>query len=182
MVAGDVERVMEITCGLPEAPQWSAAAWRSALEPEGALRRVALVVESFPFPSKIFTDTKNGENLPELEPSAQQKSPGPDSHYKTGPGRVFGLTVASFLGFQAELELIAVSTEAQRQGVARRLWAALAGDLAGLGVTEVLLEVRQSNRAARGLYDALGFRQAGIRPRYYADPVEDAVLMTVRLP
>ena len=42
---------------------------------------------------------------------------------------------------------------------------------------EILLEVRASNQAALGFYRSLGFSETGRRPGYYADPVEDAVLM-----
>ena len=42
----------------------------------------------------------------------------------------------------------------------------------------VTLEVRLSNQAARGLYGKFGFRPVGIRPRYYSDNNEDALIMT----
>jgi ribosomal-protein-alanine N-acetyltransferase len=44
------------------------------------------------------------------------------------------------------------------------------------------LEVRVSNRAAQGLYRSFGFREVGIRPKYYADNGEDALLMDLELP
>ena len=40
------------------------------------------------------------------------------------------------------------------------------------------LEVRLSNLAARRLYEKYGFRPVGIRPRYYSDDNEDALIMT----
>jgi ribosomal-protein-alanine N-acetyltransferase len=40
------------------------------------------------------------------------------------------------------------------------------------------LEVRLSNDAARQLYARFGFRPVGIRPRYYSDNGEDALIMT----
>jgi ribosomal-protein-alanine N-acetyltransferase len=43
------------------------------------------------------------------------------------------------------------------------------------------LEVRRSNEAALALYRALGYRQVGVRPRYYAEEGEDAILMTLDL-
>jgi ribosomal-protein-alanine N-acetyltransferase len=43
------------------------------------------------------------------------------------------------------------------------------------------LEVRRSNVAAIGLYAALGFRTVGMRPKYYADNQEDAVVMIMDL-
>jgi ribosomal-protein-alanine N-acetyltransferase len=42
----------------------------------------------------------------------------------------------------------------------------------------VTLECRISNGAARALYEKYGFRQVGVRARYYSDNQEDAVLMT----
>jgi [ribosomal protein S18]-alanine N-acetyltransferase len=97
-------------------------------------------------------------------------------------GKVSAFAVASLLPSQAELEMIAVASEAQRQGVARLLFAALAKELKTRQVTEVCLEVRTSNRPALALYRSLGFAETARRPRYYADPVEDAVLLSLRLP
>lgn len=39
------------------------------------------------------------------------------------------------------------------------------------------LEVRVSNRAAITLYERMGFTRNGIRPRYYSDNAEDALIM-----
>lgn len=92
-----------------------------------------------------------------------------------------GFLVASLLPPEAELETIAVVAEGQRRGVARRLWTAAAEQLRAAGVTEVNLEVRASNGAALGFYRAQGFVETGGRPRYYADPEEDAILLRKRL-
>ena len=43
---------------------------------------------------------------------------------------------------------------------------------------EATLEVRLSNLAARRLYEKYGFRPVGLRPRYYSDDNEDALIMT----
>ena len=96
-------------------------------------------------------------------------------------GKVMGLTVASLLPPQAELEIIAVDAQFQRRGLARKLFAELAGKLQLAGVTEVDLEVRASNQPALGLYRRLGFKENGRRQRYYHDPIEDAVLMRLGL-
>ena len=42
---------------------------------------------------------------------------------------------------------------------------------------EYTLEVRPSNAHAITLYERLGFRPAGRRPRYYRDNGEDALIM-----
>ncbi|MGB8260217.1 MAG: ribosomal protein S18-alanine N-acetyltransferase, partial [Terracidiphilus sp.] len=88
-----------------------------------------------------------------------------------------GFAVASVLAPEAELETIAVAPAWQRQGVARQLLAALLGALARAGAQELRLEVRASNLPALALYRAAGFREAGRRPRYYANPEEDALLL-----
>jgi len=49
-----------------------------------------------------------------------------------------------------------------------------------LNVTDYTLEVRVSNVAAIGLYKKLGFEEAGVRPRFYEKPVEDALIMWKR--
>jgi ribosomal-protein-alanine N-acetyltransferase len=96
-------------------------------------------------------------------------------------GNLAGFAIASVVVPQAELETIAVAEAYQRRGVALRLFAALAGELSEAQAADVLLEVRASNRPALGLYRALGFEEGGRRPRYYADPVEDAVLLKMCL-
>jgi ribosomal-protein-alanine N-acetyltransferase len=46
-----------------------------------------------------------------------------------------------------------------------------------LGATRATLEVRASNGGARRLYERLGFRVEGVRPSYYTNPVEDALIL-----
>lgn len=96
-------------------------------------------------------------------------------------GRIVGFAVAGLVAPEAELETIAVSAKAQRQGVGALLLRALAEELRTERVTGLILEVRASNRAALGFYRAQGFIETGRRPRYYADPEEDAVLMGLNL-
>ena len=92
-----------------------------------------------------------------------------------------GFAIARLLPPEAELETIAVARGSQRQGIGRRLFAALAAELEAWNVTEVVLEVRASNLPAIGLYRKLGFLETGLRKGYYVDPTEDAVLMSLRL-
>jgi ribosomal-protein-alanine N-acetyltransferase len=99
----------------------------------------------------------------------------------SGTGAVVGFAVAGLVPPEAELETIVVAAGFQRRGVARRLFEAMADDLGRWQVREVLLEVRQSNVAAQGFYRSVGFVEEGRRPGYYADPIEDAVLMRLRL-
>jgi len=70
---------------------------------------------------------------------------------------------------------VAVAPERRRRGTASRLISRLiaeAGD-----ELPFTLEVRVSNRDAIAMYEKLGFRSAGVRPRYYQDNGEDALIM-----
>jgi ribosomal-protein-alanine N-acetyltransferase len=92
-------------------------------------------------------------------------------------GEVFGqIGVRHVLG-ELHITTIAVRPEYRRRGHARALiGAALA---AFPDASHVHLEVRPTNVKAIALYESLGFKETGRRPRYYGD--EDAVLMTLNL-
>ena len=66
----------------------------------------------------------------------------------------------------------------RRQGIGERLLLALLDLARARGADEGTLEVRPSNKAARRLYEKYGFRNAGVRPGYYTDNHEDALIMT----
>ena len=70
---------------------------------------------------------------------------------------------------------VAVTPERRRAGVARRLITRLVEK--GGGKLPFTLEVRISNQPAITMYERLGFRSAGVRPRYYQDNGEDALIM-----
>ena len=112
-----------------------------------------------------------------------EAAPGRIALVVEGPaaGMVAGFAVASLLPPEAELEMIAVAPEAQRRGLARQLFFSLAAELRTAEVIGVMLEVRATNQPALELYRRLGFVETGHRPRYYHDPVEDAILMCLRL-
>jgi len=70
---------------------------------------------------------------------------------------------------------VAVDPARRRRGIATALLAAL---LERVGAdARLTLEVRTSNASAIALYERFGFRSAGVRPRYYQDNGEDAVIM-----
>lgn len=101
---------------------------------------------------------------------------------ETAASRIAGFLVAVLIPPEAELESIAVAAEFQRRGVARGLFAELNHQLAARNCSEVLLEVRVSNQAGRAFYQAIGFVEIGLRSGYYADPIEDAILMRLEIP
>lgn len=92
-------------------------------------------------------------------------------------GYAGGQIVAGML----QLFKIAVAPHAQRHGVASSLLAQLADDARNLGATEMTLEVRASNSAARAFYEHMNLVFQGMRPGYYQDG-EDAAIYTGPLP
>lgn len=70
---------------------------------------------------------------------------------------------------------IAVDPERRASGVAGQLMRRLIDE--SHGTLPFTLEVRVSNHRAIGMYERFGFRSAGVRPRYYHDNGEDALIM-----
>ena len=95
---------------------------------------------------------------------------------------VSGETVLGYVGSQtvlgeADMMNIAVAEYARRQGIAQALVDTLCSRLREKNVAFLTLEVRASNDAAAALYEKLGFRQVGLRPKYYYHPTEDARIL-----
>ena len=79
---------------------------------------------------------------------------------------------------EAHVTTFAVEPRWRRRGVGERLLLALIDIAEARRAREATLEVRLSNVPARRLYEKFGFRPVGIRPRYYSDNGEDALIMT----
>lgn len=79
---------------------------------------------------------------------------------------------------EADITRIAVLPQFRRRGIGSLLLKELIGYAARRGIVRLQLEVRESNAAARLLYERFGFVTDGIRKRYYRHPTEDAVLMS----
>lgn len=79
---------------------------------------------------------------------------------------------------EAHITTFAVLPLWRRRGIGGRLLLALIDLAVEHGARVATLEVRISNAAARALYQRFGFRPVGVRPRYYSDNAEDALIMT----
>ena len=75
----------------------------------------------------------------------------------------------------ATFENMAVSGSARRHGLGTRLLGEFLDRARGTGAEMVFLEVRESNHAARALYEKWAFVQSGRRKGYYRGPDEDAL-------
>ena len=92
-----------------------------------------------------------------------------------------GYLMARLSGEEGEILNLAVLPGYRRRGVGRDLLERGLALLIASGVREAYLEVRESNLAARDLYLGFGFRPVGVRPHYYRNPREDALVLRARL-
>lgn len=146
----DLAQVRELAAACPEAPQWPDGVYSTYLpagEP-GPIRRAALVAE------------RDGAILGFAAVTLLLDPPG-------------GGTAEN----RCELDSIAVSPAARRQGIGVVLLRSVLAWAAENGARRLSLEVRAGNTAALALYQRIGLRLEGRRPRYYLNPEEDAVLL-----
>jgi ribosomal-protein-alanine N-acetyltransferase len=87
-----------------------------------------------------------------------------------------GFVIARVLDDEWEIENIVIAGPARRRGLGTRLLGELLDLARGQGAAAVFLEVRESNHAARALYEKWAFLESGHRRRYYRHPEEDAIL------
>lgn len=96
---------------------------------------------------------------------------------RTAEWLVAGYCAAWFLRGEVHINNVAVRPECRRQGLGGQLVRHVLAAAAAEGHRRATLEVRRSNYPARRLYEALGFRVAGVRKDYYSEPVEDALVL-----
>jgi [ribosomal protein S18]-alanine N-acetyltransferase len=154
MTEGDLPAVLAAAAESPEAPRWQPTAFAPYLasDPNPLLRRAAFVAE----------------------PAADGSVPG-----------VIGFAVATLVlandksdpENRCELDSVIVHPAARRRGAGAALLRNLLAWAIQHGARRLVLDVRASNARALRLYQRFGLRVEGRRPRYYADPEEDALLL-----
>ena len=185
MSLGDISQVMEIEKGSFPA-MWPPTAFKRELQ-HNRLARYLVAVERGP-------QAEDQAPPPFATSSGPTVRPGGLGRWLTELRHLFGgeeetepppphELVVGFVGVwlmaeEAHIVTIAVRPDYRRRGVGELLLIA-ALELAALNNRSlVTLECRASNLAAQTLYEKYGFRQVGVRPRYYSDNHEDAIIMT----
>ncbi len=100
--------------------------------------------------------------------------------------RVDRRPVAGYVAFwrvldEVHINNLAVHPDFRRRGLGRLLLQGALDEARRLGARRATLEVRRSNLPAIRLYAAAGFTEAGVRARYYTQPVEDALILAADL-
>lgn len=94
-----------------------------------------------------------------------------------GERQALGYAGLRCVGVEGDVQTIAVTEAARGRGIGRALLAELLTEAGRRGARELFLEVRADNPVARTLYESVGFREIGVRPRYYQPEDVDAVVM-----
>ena len=160
--AADIPAMIELERRCKTATHWSEAQYRAAVAggANASPSRLVLIAEDEP--------DSLAEGRSQDKPT-QDKPP------------LIAFLVARHIGVEWELENIVVDPTSRRKGVGTHLLAELLKRAKASGSESVHLEVRESNEGARAFYEKCDFEQAGRRKRYYADPVEDALIYSLRL-
>lgn len=156
----DIPSILMLERDCATAAHWSEEQYRRAIQRTGGgPERVVLIAGS-----------DDG-----AEPESEAEAPATPQQTRQASG-VAGFLVARQVSDECELENIVVTPAFRGQGVGSQLLDALFQHVREKNGKAVFLEVRESNAAARKLYERSGFQESGRRRRYYSDPEEDALL------
>lgn len=100
---------------------------------------------------------------------------------RTSDHKIAGYIVARMGADELHINNVAVRDDYRRRGIGRALLRQTLEAGRRSSISSAFLELRAGNSAALALYEHCGFTVAARRPRYYSDPTEDALVMTIRL-
>ena len=137
----------------------------------------AMQEQDIPFVSQIENQIFS---LPWSEKSFRDAAANPDNVYLVCEctGEIAGYCGMWTVMGEGNVTNVAVHPAYRRMGVAEALLKEMEKKANEKDVTIFFLEVRQSNEAAKQLYNKLGYNPIGVRKRFYEKPVEDAIVMS----
>jgi ribosomal-protein-alanine N-acetyltransferase len=171
MTLADIPRVVEIE-KLAYPSTWPASSYRKELQDNPLAHYI------------VERDTKMPIEAGGDSPSDSGRRPFPLSLLARPPAPL-PPEIANIVGFaglwlmvdEAHVTTIATHPDYRHRGLGELLLTALIDIAYDIGARQVTLEARVSNTIAQNLYRKYGFREAGIRRRYYSDNQEDALIM-----
>jgi ribosomal-protein-alanine N-acetyltransferase len=172
MTLGDLHRVAEIE-RLSYSTPWPPSAYRKEIQENPIAHYI------------VARATQVASSVPAGAPREVSRRLFPPWPLAGRSGISANPQLASIVGFaglwlmvdEAHVTTIAVHPDHRHRGVGELMLAALIEHAYDIGARVVTLEVRVSNTVAQNLYRKYGFREAGIRRRYYSDNDEDALIM-----
>lgn len=95
--------------------------------------------------------------------------------------KIVGLLIASISAGESDIYMIVVDKEYKQNRIGYQLFKHLIEHCRQEEVESIFLEVRVSNKPAIGLYESLGFERLNVRKAYYSSPIEDAIVMLLKI-
>lgn len=169
----DLARMMELVRSAPQAAQWSEGHFEKLLMQESGCVRLTLVAEEYDAISREFSRMNANQDRGRRDP---------EDFAQEAPCAVAGFLAAREAAGEWEIENVVVSAQARRRGLGSKLLGEFLHHARSMGGREVFLEVRESNTAARALYEKWAFFEAGRRKQYYQGPPEDALILKFSFP
>jgi [ribosomal protein S18]-alanine N-acetyltransferase len=172
MTLTDIPRVIEIE-KLAYPSTWPASSYRKELQDNPLAHYIVERDTRMPLAS-------SGDN-----PSDSGRRPFPLSLFPGRSASSLAPEIANIVGFaglwlmvdEAHITTIATHPDYRHRGLGELLLVSLFDIAYDIGARQVTLEVRVSNSVAQNLYRKYGFRELGVRRRYYSDNGEDALIM-----
>ncbi len=174
MTMADIPRVIEIE-KLAYSSPWPPSAYRKELQDNRyahyiVVRDMRLPASTPVSPAELHESPRRSFPLSLCPPRAPQH---PSSDLRS---------IIAFAGLwlmldEAHITTIAVHPDFRGRGIGELMLYSLINISRDIGARMVTLEVRVSNTVAQNLYRKYGFREAGVRRRYYSDNHEDALIM-----
>ena len=170
MTLSDIPRVIEIEKLAYPSP-WPPSAYRKEIQ-DNRYARYIVVRDSERQSSAPASSNPTRRSFPLSLLPARPAPQGPPNT----------ASIIAFAGLwltpdEAHVTTIAVHPDYRGRGVGELMLSTLIRIAGEVGARMVTLEVRVSNYVAQSLYRKYGFREAGVRRRYYSDNHEDALIM-----
>ncbi|HEY7342832.1 MAG TPA: ribosomal protein S18-alanine N-acetyltransferase [Ktedonobacterales bacterium] len=171
MTLADIPRVIEIE-KLAYSSTWPASSYRKELQDNPLAHYI------------VERDAQMSIHVGSDSPSDSGRRPFPLS-LLSRPQPLQPPEIANIVGFaglwlmvdEAHITTIATHPDYRHRGLGELLLTSLFDIAYDIGARQVTLEVRVTNSVAQNLYHKYGFREQGIRRRYYSDNGEDALIM-----
>lgn len=182
----DIPQVVEIEKAAFSRP-WSRSIFKATLLLPYAAYYVAVEGEDGSQPEPAEGQPGEGKPLPEPSQgrtdvcgSLPEPAEGQPGEGESPSETIIGLCGVKKIFEEGEISNVAVHPDHRGRGISRKMLETLMEEAQADGVKAFTLEVRAGNEIAIRLYESLGFRTEGIRPRFYDHPVEDGFIMWKR--
>lgn len=165
-----ISRIAELESDIFPDP-WSTKSIEETLDnPQARIWAVTSIPESPASSLPVSAETLPASSMP-VSAGTSPDSPLSDVG-------LLGYVIFYYVLDEGEIARIATAPAYRRQGVAAKLLGKMRTFSREQEITRWLLDVRMSNEPAIHFYEASGFTRDGVRKNFYANPAEDAILMS----